>query len=318
MLLYCEIRRHTLGRSLLFTLLLATIAGCDSPREKKSGGERVDCRKTSGLHTELTSANDYLDASDLEKFRPGRSKNDILKDVQWRGNFLMACMNKGKNVCAIAYKLLFDGPSSDRGKVVWAIFVDDKFVKFVPWQKGDMEEVPYEGTMRSRPKPIKVGDCYGWLIRAVESAPVNIADLEKEVKSLAPPPSQIDPGLTAAWLILRAMGATPTPATEDDYKKNAELRDQFNAARLKIGMTEAEVESVLKAKPLESGKVEVGSYKIYGSNESFNIDNDYSLHFWNVLVVFREGKVSVIYSFPARTDWRQKLRERFVDLPEER
>ena len=39
----------------------------------------------------------------------------------------------------------------------------------------------------------------------------------------------------------------------------AELRDQFNAARLKIGMTEMEVESVLKAKPIEAGEVEAGT-----------------------------------------------------------
>ena len=48
-------------------------------------------------------------------------------------------------------------------------------------------------------------------------------------------------------------------------------------ARLNVGMTESEVEAVVKAKPIESGNVEAGVYRIYGSNESFNIDP--SLHF---------------------------------------
>ena len=89
--------------------------------------------------------------------------------------------------------------------------------------------------------------------------------------------------------------------------------NQFNAARLKIGMTESETEAVLKAKPLESGKVEAGDYKIYGSNESFNIN--YPLRFSNILLVFTGGKLSVIRSIPSGAEWRQELGEMFSDLP---
>jgi hypothetical protein len=72
------------------------------------------------------------------------------------------------------------------------------------------------------------------------------------------------------------------------------LRDQFNAARLKIGMTESDVESVLKAKPIETGDVEAGSFKIFGSTESFDIRPD--LHYANVLAVFKDGKLIGVYS----------------------
>ncbi len=309
----CKKRRIILGQTALLALMFTCLAGCSEPNDKKSGGEQVDRGKTSSLNTELTSAHNCLDVGELEKFRPGRPKRDILKDIQWRGHFLMASTYKGKSVCAIAYKVLSDDPSSGE-EVVWAIFVDDKFVKFVSWQSGDMEVVVDDnGSRRSRPKPIKVGNI-SWLIRQVNREPITIADLEKEVKALTPPPpSRIDPGLTAAYLLLKAMGAAPKPATKDDYKKNAELRDQFNAARLKIGLTEAEVESVLKAKPLESGKVEAGSYEIYGSNKTFDINH--SIRFSNMLVVFKEGKVSVIYDVRAGSAWRRKLGERFIDLP---
>jgi hypothetical protein len=298
----------------LAALASACLAGCAKPADKESDGGRTHPKHAiggSGTEIELTSASYYLGVRDIGKFRPGRSKSDVLEDVQWRGDFLMAAEWKGKSICAIAYDVIPDGPGSKGGEVVWAIFVADKFVKFVPWQRGEMVDVPYEGTTWSRPKPVKVGDCR-WLVRAAESEPVNMAGLEKDLKAKPAPPSHTDPGLTIAWLLLRP--GIPA-ASEKDYQRNAELRDQFNASRLEIGMTESAVESVLKAKPLESGKMGARSYQIYGSNESFNIDSDYSLHFSNILVVFREGKASVIHSFPARPQWRRELGEGFTDLP---
>ena len=146
---------------------------------------------------------------------------------------------------------------------------------------------------------------------------MSIEDLKKEVKSTtAPPPSQVDPGLTAAYLLMRTIGLAPGPGpppSEKDYLRNAELRDQFNAARLNIGMTEVEVEAVVKAKPLESGKVEAGLYRIYGSNESINVE------FWlrapHILVVFREGKATAISSIPGGHGWRRELGKATIDLP---
>jgi hypothetical protein len=260
----------------------------------------------------LNSASYYLTVGDLDKFQPGQPKSDILKDVQWRAGSVVAADCKGKRVTAITYDLLADGPESHREEFVHAVFVDDKFVKFIRWLPG--EQIP-KG--QNRPKRTKIGDYCGWLIRAMDSECVSVEDLKKEVKSMTAPPEQhVDPGLTAAYLLLRAIGAAPgpdAPASEKDYLRNAALRDQFNAARLNIGMTEMEVEAALKAKPLESGKVEAGLYKIYGSNESFNIDA--WLHFSNILVVVREGKAIAISSTPAGYGWRRRLGEATIDLP---
>ncbi|MGO8690553.1 MAG: hypothetical protein ACLQLG_13100 [Thermoguttaceae bacterium] len=269
----------------------------------------MDRGKTSNLHTKPASADYCLDASDIEKFRPERSKNDILKDVQWGGDFEEATEYEGKNVSAISYGL-FGGPYRVGGRAVWAIFVGDKFKKFVRWPEWDQEEVIDDsGKRRSRAKPIKIGD-FRRLIRAVESKPVSVADLEKEVRAGAAPPQHIDVGLTAAYLALEpALSAK----RNKEINKNAALRDHYNASRLRIGMTESEVESVLRAQALESGKVEAGSYKIYGSNESFDID--YMLHFSNILVIFKEGKVIGIHRAPAGYEWRRTLGELFIDLP---
>ncbi len=79
-------------------------------------------------------------------------------------------------------------------------------------------------------------------------------------------------------------------------------------------MTESEVESVLRAKPIKEGKVEAGLYKLYGSNELLNVLG-YE-HYSNILILFREGKVSGIYSgytVSGPDQWPQ--RESFIDLP---
>ena len=94
-------------------------------------------------------------------------------------------------------------------------------------------KVDYEGTKLRRPKPIRVGDC-SWLIRAAKSESVDVEGLEHEIKTRPAPPSHVDPGLTLVWLALRP-ALRLTGDAED--KRNAALRDQFNACRLRMGMT---------------------------------------------------------------------------------
>jgi hypothetical protein len=81
--------------------------------------------------------------------------------------------------------------------------------------------------------------------------------------------------------------------TAEDLKRNTELRDQFNPARLKIGMTDEEVETVLKAMALQTATRDGVPYKIYGSDEKFNIEG--WLHYSNIWIVFKDGKVSFIH-----------------------
>ncbi len=268
----------------------------------------------------LDSASWYLTAGDLDKFQPGRAMDELLDDVQWRGHLYMTAKPRGQSVSWLTYELLSGDPNEENGVWVGAIFVDGKFVKFVnqPPRLPEDEEVAVtsRGQPWRRPKPLKAGDTR-FLVRAMDSEAVSIADLKQEVESKGPPPKQrVDPGLTAAFLVLKAMGAVPgpsPPATDQDFERNAALRDQFNAARLRVGMTEAEVEAVLHDQPLEAGEVDAGHYQIYGSYEAFNIKM--WLHFSNILVIFREGKAIAISNVSAGNDWRLKLGQATADLP---
>ena len=327
------------GWSVLLVLILVFFGGRTSLSAEKPADNRVDHGKSGGLDGELISADYGLHPSDLDKFRPGRSKADVLKEVQWRGNFKAATTYKGKSVCGIMYFLMPEGQYGNElckggGELLIAIFIDDKFAKFVKWadcQPDELEEF-YDPDFKGegnqlRLKLIKVGD-YSRFIREVESAPINVVDLKKKVKeemdesvkeSLAHP-SEIDWGLTvvvyAGVGFYRVCHPFSFIDENNELKKNTALRDQFNAARLGIGMTEKDVESMLKAKPLESGKVEAGSYKIYGSNESVDICGE--TRFSNILVVFKEGKVTGIDRVPTddyKHEWRLVLAKKFIDLP---
>jgi hypothetical protein len=310
-----------LGLSLLLTLP----AACSELGKKKPIAAPIEKEALAEKLASQNSTSHYLFAADLSAFRPGRTKADVLSDVKWRGSFYMAAEVDRKNVCAIIYELRSEDPKVEGGVWTWAIFTDDAFVKFVyppPALPNDKEEVvTSSGTRWSRAKPLKAGDDR-FLVRAMKAESVTIDELKKEVKSLTTVAQQIDPGLTAAFLVLRVLNLVPgpeAPATEADYLKNVSLRDQFNAARLNIGMTEADVESTLKAKPLEAGRVEAGYYRIYGSNEAFSypISNagDPWHHFSNILVIYRDGKAVTIASVSAGDGWRQKLAKETIDLP---
>ncbi len=308
---------------LLVILLLAGAGGCTKAGNKNPAAVQQQQAGLGGLSQKLSaldSASCYLAAGELDKFQPGRAMDELLEDVQWRGRLYMTAEHRGQSVSWVTYEVLSGDPNEENGVWVEAIFVDGKFVKFVnrPPRLPEDEEVAVtsRGKPWRRPKPLKAGDTR-FLVRALDSDAVSITDLKEEVESKGPPPKQrVDPGLTAAFLVLKAMGAVPgpsPPATDQDFERNAALRDQFNAARLRVGMTEAQVEAVLKAEPMESGKVEAGIYRIYGSNESFNIQ--VWLHFSNVLVIYREGKAIAIGSVSAGNDWRQKLGQATADLP---
>jgi thiol-disulfide isomerase/thioredoxin len=71
----------------------------------------------------------------------------------------------------------------------------------------------------------------------------------------------------------------------------------------------------INAKPLRSGEVKAGSFKVYGSAESFDITA--YLHYSNVLVLFREGKVAGIYSgwdIPGGEEGLRRIRDGFIYL----
>ena len=171
---------------IMLVLALACPVGCAKGGEK-AVDKRVDRGDTSDLHAKLNSASDYLAVADLDEFRPGRPKDDILKDVQWRAGSVVASDCKGKSITAIDYTLLADGAESHREEALHAIFVADKFVKFIRWLPGEMEEVDYHGTPWRRPKPTKLGNYCPWLNRAMNGEAVSVEDLKKEAKSITAP-----------------------------------------------------------------------------------------------------------------------------------
>lgn len=300
-----------------YTLLIGfalCLFGCgnkdkNGPQAKSDLPDYLDPQKTPSAHR-------LLSAKDVEKFRVERSKDEILQDVQWRGSFFMTARLQGKEICAVLYRVFSKPTGEEGGEAVFAIFEDDKFMKFVKWQSWQPEDyiefADKEGDLRRRARPVKIGD-YHRLLRYYKSEPLNMKDLEQEVEKQAPTPRQIDPGLTAAVLVLKGLGLFPAVGvSRDTYVRNAKLRHQFNGSRLNIGMSEKEVEAILKADELESGEVQAGTYKIYGSNQS--TDMRWPLGFRNLMVVYEDGKLSWICSIESHQGWRKSLKELFIDL----
>ncbi|HVS09439.1 MAG TPA: hypothetical protein VMS76_06145, partial [Planctomycetota bacterium] len=281
--------------------LMALLAGCGDSSEEKPKKDPVPASK-----------NDFLTPADIEYFHPGRSKSDVLRDVQWRGNFQSATTYESQSVYTMTFMVApEEEPDAVAEERLLAVFIDDEFSKFVEMQYAREDELverynpAYQQHMKYL-KPMNMADCR-FLIRAVESPAVDMIEWAKNVMKEPPARKHIDWGLTAVFVVLK-------PALDAKWARegriNLALRDQFNAARLSIGMTEQEVESVFGAKPLESGKAGASIYKIYGSNESFDLRAP--LHFANVLVLFDEGKVNVIHGVPAGYEWRRTLGERFL------
>lgn len=238
-------------------------------------------------------------------FRPGRAKNDVLGDVQWRGAFLGACDDDGTSIMAVGFQIYPDRPV-ESGVAANAIFINDRFQKFVPWQSGRELGISIDdpqGVYMSIPKPRRTDDC-GWLIQHAAHPAFKPDDLQKELAELRPEPPY---------------GGFDPHELRVDEKRNVELRGQFNAARLSIGMPETEVRSILKSEPLEAGKVEGSNYEIFGSTEILNIRQQPGDEYSNILVLYREGKVRVIHRVEIGLGpnyyWRQSLSELFTDLP---
>jgi hypothetical protein len=282
----------------IFALMFVCLQGCGQSEDEKSEKQPGESAETKGVAKPIDSASHILAVADLDKFQPGRSRRAILEDLHWPIGYVAMAECDGKAICSISYEVMANGSRDDRATVEFeAIFLDNEFVAFVT--RSPFGPLPW---------PSMAGDC-NWLEWALETAPVSIVDLREEANSATTPPTQVDWGLTIAWLLLKPAlrSQIPKPPTEDDYRRNAALRDQFNAARLDIDMTESEVESVLKVKPLEQGRLNIGSYKIYGSIESFNIEAWH--HFWNVLVVYRNGKAAAVYSIGRIDEWRHTWAE---------
>jgi hypothetical protein len=248
--------RHVVIAPLISVLATVVFAGCGDD----NGGHLVHAKGRAGALDDgdtVMSAHDYLEVGDFVEFQPDRPKGDVLESVKWRGGLVAACLHEGRSICVVQYGVVFhfDREPNERELPINAIFIDRQFARFVLADN----ELSDEDRM-----PVKVGDCK-WIIKQLKREPVTIAEIKEQGKLLTPPPTHTDIGLTMVALMLGPGLPAPSRA---DYERNAALRDQFNAARLDIGMTETEVRGVFNAKPLESGVVGDGRYSIYGSDET--------------------------------------------------
>ncbi|MHB0956852.1 MAG: hypothetical protein ACYC0X_13020 [Pirellulaceae bacterium] len=145
------------------SLMFICLAGCAKAGDKNAGGQQARGGEMSDLSETLSSLNSAscrLTLDHLDKFQPGRPKSAILKDVQWRGDFYMASEYKGKAVCAIIYELVSDALHGNGGVSMWAIFVDDKFAKFVkppPVLPDDQEIVGHTKYVDGREEVCRIG-----------------------------------------------------------------------------------------------------------------------------------------------------------------
>lgn len=255
---------------------------------------------------DMCSVHNELNAGDLAVFQKGRAMRDVLRDVQWRGALVGACEDAGRSVFAIHYELLREGDAAGYGIVCDAIFVDERFTRFVrtedPIELGIAVRDP-AGVRFSIPKRRRLDDCR-WLVRHANKEQIGIDDILKQPSAVV----EEHQHWNMEFETLRAC-----------EKRNVQLRDQFNAARLSIGMRPADVRATFRATPLDSGTSDSGAYEIYGSNEFLNIREPPLNGYSNVLVLYRDGKASVILpvlvGHGLDYEWRESLGEWFTDLP---
>ncbi len=228
--------------------------------------------------SKLTSATNLLDRPDYDQFRVGRPISEVLEAVQWRGNLEMMVAHRGQNVTVINYGIR-GGPYSSSGHSVLAIFTDDKFAKFVEWPRWpDL--------------PIRPGD-FTALIRCAEQEEIQLTELDRklELEEKAQPTKSYDPFLTALAIRLEPQ---LKDMMEQATRDNARIRDQFNATRLRLGMTQKEVSAVFRAKPLDAGTIDSRSFEVYGSTAYIGLTRD--LDYSNVLVLYRDDRLEGVYS----------------------
>ena len=295
--------------------------------DANSGGQpaaEVSMNEQIAELTKLDSATSHLTVEDLDKFQAGRPKREVLEDIQWRGLSSRAAICDGTSITTIGYTLYADGigPGALVVESFTALFVDERFDRFVR-RVADTERF-YKGKSRySRARRRKGGGECEWIMRVMKSETRTIDQLEEEAKTAKPREESIDWGMTIAVypmvVIGEALDRAKAPPLDEVYemlRENVALQDQFNAARLSLGMTESEVQTMLNASPLESGEVEAGHYEIYGSNKTFEPGYWHGLWpFTNILVVYREGRTVAISSISSGPDWREKLSETYTDLP---
>lgn len=281
-----------LFRVVVVMLAVCTAASFTLIASGNGGGEQA------GNEASQNSASDLLLTADFPVFEKGRPIEEVQKQLHWRGTLQMATFRNGVPMVVVEYGIA-GGLMSDQGKNLWAIFIDNKFERFVDWP-GSNPFIP------------RAADDFSHLFAAANAKPIDVALEEKSRLAEPVPKKSIDYGLTATFLVL---GGPIALRTNREQKANVLLRDQFNAQRLRLGMEISEVERVLKVKPLANGRAPGGDVLVYGSEVDFDLIQ--AIHYSNILLLVKDGRVTGIHSgwkVPGGPQWRESVKKCFTDI----
>jgi hypothetical protein len=122
----------------LMAVVAAFLGGCGPPpANKQPPGTIIPRAREPGVSTSkaTSSTDNYVSVSDLVVFHPGRSKDEVLTDVQWRGALVGACEDGRQSIVVIQFEITPNETAAE-GFVCDAVFVNEEFRKFVPTQTG--------------------------------------------------------------------------------------------------------------------------------------------------------------------------------------
>lgn len=237
-----------------------------------------------------TEEADSILASDLERFEPGRSRRDILTDLGGRAGEVRVARCGESEWCTIGYEIAIDAVvDPTEGFPFDALFIDGDFVALIDTPSEDFG-------------PNSLDDC-AWFTRMRESCALDRAELVERTRDFADRVGHVDWGLTAVSIVLSPLflATAPDGPTDEDIRRNAELRAQFDATRLTLGMTEAEVSAALRAEPLERGRTIGGTFAVYGSRELSSVRSEF--RHTNIVVLFHDDRATALSTIGDVDPW---------------
>jgi hypothetical protein len=297
---------------------VASIAGCQdknkdaiAPQANEDGPITPADYRALGefphLCLDRPSAYDILNPDDLRHFQEGVELTLIMEEIKWRGNFAYATIIDNKAVAALEFRYSVADPEGLHGPNIIAIFDDYKFSKFTSCPSRSKDSLRLFSELREA-------------LAAPAVSPIDIwNEYTISYKRLAKSAAS-EPGIEMQSMILGPMlqafmrKSGKDSASFVDYKRNAELRDQFNAARLRLGMTSREIKAVLKCdQPLEIGQIDGMKYEIYGSGVDFGKISSY-ISYQNVLIIFDDKEAIGIYGIPGGSQGVDAMHEAYPNL----
>lgn len=238
----------------------------------------------------LPSVSRCITPGELDCFRPGATIEEITEGLNGRGNFLFSYRDgDGAEHAVIDFGVSPEAPSpfAEIEKVCWAVFVDRKFTKLVPWLKGEREDYRTEDYVATRYKDPSIKAGLRHARRVVESPALPVDEARRRVEPVDYP---VDWGLTIAVLpfvpVIRAR-------LKRDTKANAPLRAKFDGRRVRLGERQEAVEERF-GEPIRSWEESGFRVSTYGSAVRFDLLPQ--VHHSRILVSYRDGLACVVFS----------------------